>query len=291
MRLMRKLRLAFVLLALGPGCGDPPSSRDGEDADSPRIVSLSPNLTEMLFAIGADESVIGRSSACDYPPGRTAKIPVVGDFGAPDIEILIALRPSLVVATDLLDKRLPQRLAAHGIKYRQIPCRRVEDILAGLQELGEISGQTGPAGELSRQLAEQLEKLRRETCKQEPQPKVYIELWHHPPTSCGGDSFVSQLVQIAGAVNLAGQFADDYFTIDREWVLVGDPDLILCAYMTPGSDSPLAMFSSRPGWDSLRAVRQGRVYALENPDLLLRPGPRMLEGVQQVREILQKSGF
>jgi len=275
--------IVAVLLA---GCGCPVER--AEEPGGTRLVSLAPNLTEIICAIGAEDCLVGRSSACDYPPGIGDRVPAVGGFGTPSIESVIAVRPSRVIEVDLGDETQGRQLEEMGIDRERIPCALVADIPKAIRRVGELTAKQEAAralaGELERGLALRRERVASVTHR----PRVYVEVWHDPPMTGGRNSFLSELVQLAGGNNIGDATAEQFFRVSDEWVVSQDPEVVICAYMVKKANAA-ELVLQRPGWGDIAAVRDGAVYAGFNNDLLLRPGPRVLEGIDVVRQCLADS--
>jgi iron complex transport system substrate-binding protein len=278
------LLLLAAALAAG-GCGaEPPAVRDtaAETAAAPRVVSLAPNLTEMICALGAVDLLVGRTSACDYPADVLRDIPVVGGFGEPSLERLVHVRPTLVLEVDLADKGVGRKIRNLGIVHRQIPCRTLADIPTALRTLGELLGREAAAAAQATAFEAQLARFRATLPPLEERPSVYAEIWGDPAMTAGARSLVGEVVTLAGGRNLGDVFGREYVQVSSEWVIQADPEVILCLYHLGGGD-PAASVARRAGWGTTRAVRNGRVHAGFDVDRILRPGPRVLESVSVLR--------
>ncbi len=273
------MALGLAILLPNTGCrmeSQPP------DAGAIRIVSLAPSLTEIAAAIGAGHLLAGRTSVCNYPAGALERVPVVGGFGAPSIEALLAAAPTLVISTDLEDKTLIDRLQALGIAHRHIPCERLDDIAAAIRTLGALTGRAAPADALADTLETAITRQRRDAEGNAGDvPGVYLEIWHDPPMTAGRDTYLNDLITLAGGRNIAGTLARGYFRPAPEWVVQQNPAVIICAYMS--GQPPARLLNARPGWNRIDAVQHGRVvHGLDN-DIILRPGPRVLEAIEVLR--------
>ena len=254
-----------------------------------RVVSLAPNLTELMFHLGFGSNLIGRSSACDYP-AETKQIPVVGGFGRPNWEMLESLRPDLVLATDLEKPGLLDRLQDRGVRTLLLPCESWDQLMhAGLVISAAFNQQAMGEKFVRRMTAQRndLEKRVTDFYQDKPRPRVYVEVWGDPLTTAGGDSFIDDLVQLAGGINIAATLRPRYIPVSAEWIIRQDPDVILLAYMLAQTSSAESVVK-RPGWDKMKAVRQNAICATIRPDLLLRPGPRIIDGAEAFAEWLMK---
>lgn len=256
-----------------------------------RLVSLAPSLTELVYDLGLGDQLVGRSSACDAPSAARA-VAVAGDFGRPNLERLYELKPDLVLVTDLERPGLVKRLQALHIEVLVLPCEDWSSMLEAAQKISAAVGkpEQGQAWvqaytERRARLAAQVEQA----WSGRTRPLVYLEVWGDPLTTPGQPSFLHDLIELAGGRNLGASLRESYAHISSEWVLASRPDVIVLAYMIPAADPSLVQLARRPGWSALPAVQQGRVCSSIPPDLLLRPGPRWIEGAEQLARYLQET--
>lgn len=262
-------------------------SARAEDAPVLRIVSLAPNLTELIFALGLQEHLAGRSSACDYPP-EAASVPVVGGFGRPNWEALWQVRPDIVVATDLEKKGIIQQLERQGAHVLLLPCESWTELKQAATQLAEALNQPERATVWIEELDTRLDALRARAQARwddDERPSVYVEVWGKPMTTACGESFLHEVIDVVGGRNVTGDLPGRYRSISSEWVIEQDPDVILLAYMLENMQAADSV-RKRIGWSSIRAIREGRIIDGIKPDLLLRPGPRLIDGAEQLAEQL-----
>jgi len=253
-------------------------------ASVPRIVSLAPSVTEMICAIGAEKTLVGRTSACDYPPEIVKNVPVVGGFGKPALEALFRVQPTLVIDVDLEDEAIIESLKRAGIEHQRVRCSRVDDIPAAIRKVGALAGMEQPANELAERLAGKIADMRLAAQKAQATgapPTVFAEIWSDPLMTAGSGSLIAELVTLAGGKNIADEIAKDYFHVSSEWVVARDPDIIVC--FDPADAKTVA---ARAGWANVKAVRTGRIYSRLDNNLIERPGPRVLEGIAVLRDCI-----
>jgi len=241
----------------------------------------------MICAVGAADRLVGRTDVCNYPPNILTNVPVIGGFGRPYLEPMLAQKPTLVLDVALEDKSLGATLERLGIGRQHIECRRLDDIPSAVRIIGRLAERSDAGNALADALESGIRKQREAVSKIPPEqrPLVYVELWGEPLMTVGRKSFVSELVALAGGRNLGDELAHDYGTVSTEWVLTRNPDIILCLYMSNDHHARQAVLS-RMGWQTLRAVQNNRVYDEFNLDTILRPSPRALEGVEQLRRVI-----
>jgi iron complex transport system substrate-binding protein len=275
--------VCFALLVLLTGCRREPAVAPAA-AEGPRVASLAPSVTEMVFAVGGGDRLVGRTTACNYPP-EAAAVPVVGGFGEPSVERLLVARPTVVLDVALADETIGGRLEKAGLRRERVRCERLDDIPAALEVVGRCVGEDARAATLAAELRAGIAALRAGAAGATNRPTVYVEIWNDPLMTAGRDSFLSDLVALAGGQNLGDEADRDYFQVSSEWVVARNPDVVLCGYRSAEGQARDTVLR-RSGWENVRAVRAGRVYDGFDNDILLRPGPRVLEAARALRDRL-----
>jgi len=273
-----------VLLVTGCHRGGSTKNQEHHDA-GPRIVSLAPSVTEMIFAIGAGEHLVGRTTACDWP-AEALKVPVAGAFGKPSLEVIASMRPEIVVDVDLEEKGNSDKIRAMGIRTEHISCRTPDDIPPALRTLGKLTGHERKADSLAAAIEKGLETFREKNLHKTEKPLVYLEIWDDPFWTGGKDSYTSHMIAYAGGRNIGDSVRKEYFEISQEWVIQQNPDVIACMYMskeTPAAEGVMR----RPGWQHISAVKRKNVFDGFDNSLFLRPGPRVLEGIEQLQKLMK----
>ncbi len=274
------LLLVWSLPAARLGAAEPPAER---------VVSLAPSLTEIVCALGAADRLVGRTSACDYPPAPLKQVPIIGGFGAPSLELLLRQRPTLIVDVALEDEALGRRMESLGLRRQRIPCRTLGDIPVAIRALGRLLQREPVAETLAARFAAGVAQYRQAAATRDPRrgtPKVYAEIWSDPLMTCGRRTFIAELIALAGGHNIGDELDRDYISVSAEWILAHQPDQILCLYET-NVRTLLGQFRGRSGWALVPAVQQGRVHGGLDNAILLRPGPRALDGVAVLRKCLE----
>jgi iron complex transport system permease protein len=246
-----------------------------------RLVSVSPNLTEFLYAIGAGNEMAGRCSACDAPEEARA-LPTVGPFCQPDVETVLKLRATHLFAAALVDPRARAALVKAGVAVVEIPCDRLSEIPDAAETLGHWTGREEAAGALAQTLRRGLRELRRPI---RDGRRVMALLDPQQPYTAGRGSLISDMFAWLGVRNAGDDDSRPYYLYDMERLAELDPDAIICFFDT-GKANPADIFKDRIGWKTLRAVRGNRVYTLAHLDDAVRPGPRILTGLRELRDVL-----
>ena len=277
------LLLSFLLL-IASGCTQQQVEMARNTQGKPRMVSLAPSLTEMIFAIGAGDQLVGRTTACDWP-AAAAKVPIVGAFGRPSLEMLASIHPDLVIDVDLADKEMGKKILALGIHRESITCTSPDDIPAALKKLGELTGHSREADSLALTISNGLASFKKKAESHGSKKSVYLEIWDDPFWTGGKGSYTSALIAYAGGKNIGDVVEKEYFEISQEWVIKQNPEVIACMYMARSS-SVAEKVMNRPGWSSITAVKSHSVYDKFENSLFLRPGPRVLEGITLLSKVI-----
>jgi iron complex transport system substrate-binding protein len=238
-------------------------------------VSITPNTTEAVFALGAGSRMVGRSRYCDYPP-EASKLPSVGGYVDPSLEAILALRPDLVVgARGPIGRSLVDKLEVRGTVCYFPPTESVEEIFAMIVGLAEHLDLRPEGSRLVDSIRDRLGRVHK-SVEGRPQPRTLLVFGQAPISVAGPGSFPAEMLALAGCKN-AVDSGSRYPTLGFETILGLDPDLIIDATMAGGRTAePIDV--KRAGWASVRAVREGRIVRLDD-DRILRPGPRLAEGV------------
>jgi iron complex transport system substrate-binding protein len=247
-----------------------------------RIVSLAPSLTETLFAIGAGDAVAGVTSYCTYPKEATEK-PQVGGMINPSLEAIVALTPDLIVLSMEGNVREDfDRLTTLGAAVFVSNPRSLGDIQKSIKQLGALAGRNTDASRLTTELA----AAEAEVVRGVSGPKVttLLIVSIRPLIVVGGHTFLNELLETAGATNLAARFPSTYPTLSREAVVSEDPDLLLVMSDVVADTSLL--FEEFPEWTSLKATKAHRIYTVDS-DLVSRPGPRAVEALQLLARLVR----
>ncbi|MBL6957026.1 MAG: cobalamin-binding protein [Chlorobium phaeobacteroides] len=278
--------LLFILLYASLfGCTEAENRQTTQpDSDKPKIVSLAPSITEMIYAIGAEKQLIGRTSACDWPKG-VEKIQVVGAFGKPSLEVLASLSPDLVLDTDLADENVGSKITELGFQRERLAISVPGDIPPALRRLGRLTGNPEKADSLALVIEDDLKQFLERAKRLKYSPNVYLEIWDDPLWTGGKNSYVSALIAYAGGKNIGNSVQKEYFEVSPEWVIQQNPDIILCMYMSREEDV-IEKVRSRPGWELINAIKRGNIHDNFDNSIFLRPGPRVLEGIEQLTQIL-----
>jgi iron complex transport system substrate-binding protein len=301
----KKLLLLLILPLLGGGCRAKEPERHPSTTDTvggitltdfvggrlslrappSRVISLAPNITEMVFAIGAGSRLIGRTSSCNYPP-EAVRIESIGDYQTLNYEKIVAMKPDLVLMTFAGNTDAGYRkLKELGIDVFALDAETLTGVINTIDTVGLLLGYREGAENLSRQLRTELDSIH-QLASARPMIPTFIVI-DKSPLMTVSRGFIDEELKVAGGENIAAGAVAAYPTFSREELLRRDPEVIL--YPTSSAEDLQALTKLYPEWSRLRAVRNHRVYALP-PDLLFRPGPRIIEGIRLIYRALHENG-
>jgi iron complex transport system substrate-binding protein len=245
-------------------------------------VSLAPNLTEITFAVGAGERLVGVTSYCDYPEDAK-KIRRIGDTLTPNIENIVALKPQIIlVSTASQMENFTKTLDQQNISYFVTNPNSLEDIYKSIYQIGEIFG----TNEKARQVVDEMKRrvtdveVRTNTAKH---VKVFVQIDKNSLYTIGKASFLTDLIRRAGGVSVTESVATGYPKISKETALALNPEAIILSESADNRE-PNEVFAKSP------AVAGGKVFRI-NADVLSRPAPRIVDALEQIAKALHPESF
>ncbi len=300
------LMLALVVLisACGPAVKAVPTAaaiivKDGEGKDfrldkpAQRIISLAPSNAEILYAIGAGKQVVAREDFTNYPDEVKSLPSVGGSTGKYNLEEITKLQPDLILASPLTAADVVKSLKDITPNVYVVPNPKDFDgLYANLTAVGALTGHPDEAAKLVSDLRGRVKAVQDKLAGVTEKPKVFYELDATDPSkpwTAGPGTFIDLLIGMAGGQNIGASLKGDWAQISQEELIVQNPDVILLGDSLYGGIKP-EQVAARPGWNVINAVKNGRVLEF-NDDLVSRPGPRMVQGLEEIAKILHPDLF
>ncbi len=304
MRLIR-LGIGIVLLGLLLACAPPPkeaASFSMEVTDQlgrvvkldgipQRIISLAPSNTEILFALGLADRVVAVTDYCDFPSEAKEK-PSIGGFTTPNIEKLVVLSPDVIFAASVHEQRIIPQLEERGLPVLVLAPKTIDEVLAAITLVGKITGQDGEASRLVAEMKNRIKAVtdRTDELPQEQKPRVFYLVWHNPLMTAGSGTFQNDLISRAGGVNIA-QDLTEWADISLERVMQADPEVIIAGVgHGSGEDLKAQFIKTEPRLRNTAARQHNRVYGVD-ANLVSRPGPRIVEGLEKFAQFIHPELF
>jgi len=251
-----------------------------------RVVSLAPNLTEIIFAVGAGDRLVGRTKYCDYP-AEAKRAQEVGDTLHPNIESILALQPNLVlVSTASQLEAFTSQLEQHHITVFVTDPHNLEDVFGSIERIGDIMGQMDQAQTLVGQLRSRTAAVEKAVASR-PRIRIFYQLYAEPLYTAGRDAFVTDLIRRAGGDSVTANVPGAWPKYSAESALAARPEAII---LPSGGATGDSNSSVAPSLQKSPAALKGAVYKI-NDDHLSRPGPRSVDGLEEMARALHPEAF
>jgi iron complex transport system substrate-binding protein len=303
-KMLRKILLLTLLFALLTACAPQAAPTSGMltftdglgrevtlDGPAQRIVSLAPSNTEILFAIGAGDQVIGRDQFSNYPQEAANATDIGSTFEALNTELIVSLKPDLVLAAEINTPEQVKQLEGLGLRvyYLKNPLT-LEEMYANLELVAQLTGHEAETATLIESLKARVAAVDEKIAPISSRFSVFYELDATDPAkpyTAGKGTFITQLIDRAGGYNIAVDL-EGYPQMSLEQVVAADPAFIILGDARYGI-SPESV-AQRPGWEDLSAVKNGKVLPF-NDDLVSRPGPRLVDALEELAKLLRPELF
>jgi len=251
--------------------------------DPQRVISLAPSITEIVYALGQGHRLKGATRNSDYP-AEAKKLPRIGSYVRLDIERIVALNPDLCIATkDGNPKAIIERLESLKIPVYVVNPHNLDTILETILEIGTILNAGSRAETLAASMRTRLERVKSRVARASHRPRVFFQIGISPIVSVGTDTFIHELIEIAGGQNLAeGRIA--YPRFSREQVLALEPEVFIITSMSRQAVFEQVKAEWR-GWPTIPAVRNERIFLVDS-NLFDRPSPRLVSGLEILSRLI-----
>jgi len=255
------------------------------DQAATRIVSMAPANTEIVYAIGAGDKLVAGTSYDDYPEEAKA-LPKIGDFANPSVEKIASFQPDLVLAASGLQDKLRSRLEELGVKVYVVDPTTYDGAIATIENVGKLAGSDAGTAQVTDEMtAAQMEV--QTTVGDLEKATTFLEIYSKPLMTAGADTFIDDMITIAGGENIGATAGSGFPNFSTEVLARDDPAVYIA---DSGSMSEPGDIESRAGFADLTAVRDGRVYVIDD-NLIARPGPRLAEGLQKLAEMIHPEAY
>ena len=252
------------------------------EAPARRIISIIPSMTELIVELEGREHLVARTRY-DRDPALD-HLPSLGGTVRPNLEAIASLEPDLVIAwSDEEHAPISRRLRSLGIPVYHASIQKLDDLRRHTGHLGRLMDQEARADRFLNDLDERLDAVRA-SVPDGPRPTVLYIIWHDPPQTAGPGTFLDELIELAGGENLFADTRASWPRISMEEIIRRSPDVVVAATRHDGNEADESWLG-RPGWREVSAVREGRVLSV-NGDLFNRPGPRLAEAAETLRDFL-----
>lgn len=251
-----------------------------------KIVSLAPSNTEILFALGLGNRIVGVTDYCNYPPEAKTKTSV-GAYDVPNIEQIVAMEPDLVLATDAQSDSIYQQLESRGLTVVAIIPGNMAEVLTSITLVGKITGQEAEAATLVTDMQQRIDAVTEKAgaLTEAQKPRVFYIFWQDPIWTAGAGTFENALIEMAGGVNIAHELTG-YATVSLETIIDANPQVFIAGVgMGEGEDLPLQYVKTEDRLKDTEARLNNRISGV-NMDIIGRPGPRIVDALEDFFAII-----
>jgi iron complex transport system substrate-binding protein len=236
-----------------------------------RIVSLTPNTTEIVYYLGLGGNLVGRSNYCNYPP-EVSKVLSIGDPMSLSVEKIVELKPDLVVANRMIPIEILEKIKSLGIIVAAFDPMTVDGVLETIDKIANLCHVQPKTSDLKAELDKYKKPLGSKL--------VYVEIWNDPPTTYGANTFGSDMVKWVGGKNLGDELKGAYPMTTDEALIKLNPQIVI---LPTKNDKIVEQFKARKGLDAIDAVKNNQIFAIDE-DIISRPGPRILDAINALSE-------
>ncbi|MGD0793962.1 MAG: cobalamin-binding protein [Dehalococcoidales bacterium] len=247
-----------------------------------RIVSLAPSNTEILFALGLGDKIVGVTDYCNYPPEAKIK-PSIGGFSTPNIEEVVAKNPDLVLAANIHEAKIVPQLEARGLTVLVLDPKNIDDILAAIALVGKVTGKENEARTLTSDMEKRIKAVTDKTggLSAAQKPATCFVVWNDPLTIAGSGTFHDELIAKAGGTNIGHALTGYSKDFSLENLVIANPGVIIAGIgMGTGEDKPFQFIQTEPRLKDTAARINNHVYAIDQ-DIVGRTGPRIVDALEQ----------
>ena len=257
-----------------------------------RIVSLAPSNTEILFALGLEDRLVGTTDYCDYPEAAKAK-PRVAGYSTPDIEKVVSVEPDLILAESIHEKLVLPALEKLGLTVIVTSAESIDTVIKDIALVGQINGKSRASSQLTNNLTSRIEAVTTKTkdLPAEKRPRVLYVCWHDPIWTMGRKTFINDLIWKAGGVNI---FANDFEksrVVSLEAVVAKNPQVIIVSGMATSGNLIYNSIMKETRLAGVDAIVNKMVYRISDANLIERPGPRTVDGLEEVAKFIHPEIF
>jgi iron complex transport system substrate-binding protein len=257
-----------------------------------RIVSLAPSNTEIVYALGLEDKLVGTTDYDDYPEAAKSK-PRVSSYTTPDLEKVVAVQPDLILAESIDEKTALPAMEQLGLTVIVTSATSIDTILNDIKMIGEINGKSQEAAALVDSLNARIQAVvsKTDTLTPEQRPRVLYVIWNDPIWTMGGNTYTDDLISKAGGVNIFSKDFEKSRIVSLESIIEKDPQVILVSGMATSKDMIYNGIMKDSRLSGVSAISNNRVYKISDANLTERPGPRIVDGLEEVARLLHPEIF
>ena len=246
----------------------------------PGLIILSPEIAEIVCTLDGEKNILAVINECDYPEILKSK-EKVGSFSSPNIEKIVALQPDMIFISGLEQEVIKNKLNKLGMKVYQFYPNNINDLIKIFEDIGKLLNKENSSLKIINTFQSELNSI----IIPENKPKIYVEIYNNPLMTVSTNSFIGDIIEKSGGKNIFQNLPRDYCRVSAESIVEKNPDIIIITY----SGIVKSEIKNRLGWGNVNAIINDRIYTPEDidPDLLIRAGPRCIDGIKILSIIFQ----
>ena len=250
-----------------------------------RIVSLAPSNTEILYALGVGDQVVGVTTFCDHPPEAKSK-PKLGGWVNTDFEELKELKPDIVITSTIVQEKAAEKIKEMGFNVMHLDPKNLEEVFGTILEIGKLVKKEDKAQVIVEKMKLKIDEIKKLTKGVKMKPRVYAEEWHKPPFVCG--NWIPELIKIAGGESMirSGRSRE----VKTEEIQKFDPHYMIITWCGFKDQAQAEVVKFREGWEDVYAIKNDRIFVFDDT-FLNRPGPRIVEGLEMLTKTIHPDLF
>lgn len=257
-----------------------------------KIISLVPSITEIVYALGLEDKLVGVTKYCNYPEAVEEK-PIIGGYSSVDLEKVVEIQPDLVLATRIHRAEVIPALERLGLTVLDLYPTTLDEVMETITLVGKCTGKEDEASQLVTEIRNRISAITSKTVNlaEAQRPRVFYVQWHDPLRTAGSDNRIHELIELAGGTNIARDLSGISVTISLEAVIAANPEVIVAGVgMAAGEDLPLQLALTEPRLRGVDARINKRVYGMDN-DLINRAGPRIADALELLAKMIHPEIF
>jgi iron complex transport system substrate-binding protein len=248
-----------------------------------RIVSLSPGNTEILFALGAGDKVVGITSYCDYP-AETKDVEKIGTFEGPNLELIQKAKPDVVLAGGYIQEDLIASLEQLNIPVISTEATDFNSIFDSISLVGKISGNEEKATEIVKGMKDKIVEIQDKVKGQTPKSVFYV-IWTDPLTTAGSGTFINDVIKAAGGINTAEK-VEYWAKYSAEELVKDNPEYLLSSIHATNEGVTVDFYKQSSVFKNLDSVKNNKVYLMSDDNVISRPGPRIVQAIEEIAKAI-----
>ena len=257
-----------------------------------KVISLSPGNTEIMYALGLQDSLVGVTEYCDFPEAAKQK-PQVGGFSTVDIERVVEIQPDLILAASIHEDEITPELERLGLTVITLDPKTIAGVMEAITIIGKSIDRADMASQLVTGMESRIKAItdKTEALPESQKPAVLYILWHDPMMTVGPTTRIHELIEKAGGISIARSLEGEYPKMSLEAIIMADPEVIIAGGgHGSGKNLPFEFAIHEARLEETAARRDNRVYTIDG-DLTSRPGPRIVDGLEELANIIHPEIF